>query len=53
MRLSGSSAESSTQYRAALNLLRDIQKEPGAEHIGERVDLKSVFEEASRWSKSS
>jgi len=53
MRLSGSGAESSTQYRAALNLLRDIQKEPGAEHIGERVDLKSVFEEASRWSKSS
>jgi eukaryotic-like serine/threonine-protein kinase len=53
MRLSGSNAESSTQYKAALSLLRDIEKEAGAEHIAERFDLKPVFEEASRWSKSS
>jgi tetratricopeptide (TPR) repeat protein len=53
MRLSGSTAESATQYKSALNLLRDIQKDLGAEHVTERSDLKAAFEESARWSKSS
>ena len=52
LRLSGSSAEAATQYKAALNLFREIQKESGAEHTTERYDLKSAYEEAGRWSKS-
>jgi serine/threonine protein kinase/tetratricopeptide (TPR) repeat protein len=52
MRLSGSTAESATQYKAALNLLNEIQKEAGAEHLIERSDLKAAYEEAMRWSKS-
>jgi len=51
-RLSGSTAESATQYKSALNLLRDIQKDPGAEQVTERSDLKAAFEESARWSKS-
>jgi tetratricopeptide (TPR) repeat protein len=52
MRLSGSSTESVAQYKSALNLLRETQKEPGAEHIAGRSDLKAAFEESTRWSKS-
>jgi len=52
MRLSGSTTESVAQYKAALNLLRDIQNDPGAEHVTERSDLKTVYEESLRWSKS-
>ena len=53
MRLSGSEAESVTQYKSALNLLRDIQNDPGAAHVTERFDLKPAYEESLRWSKSS
>ena len=52
LRLSGSAAESATQYRSALSLLRDIQREPGAEHLAERSDLKTEFQESEHWSKT-
>ena len=52
MRLSGSTVESVAQYRSALNLLHDIQKDPGAEHVIERSDLRAAFAESTRWSKS-
>ena len=52
LRLSGSAAESNVQYKAALNLFHEIQKDPGAEHVTERYDIKPWYEEAVRWSKS-
>jgi hypothetical protein len=51
MRLSGNGVESIAHYKSALNLLNEIQKEPGAEHIANRSDLKAAFEESTRWSK--
>jgi tetratricopeptide (TPR) repeat protein len=53
IRLSGKTAESVTQYKAAWNLLQEIKKDPGAEHVTERFDLKTAYEEAERWSKAS
>ena len=46
LRLSGSAAEASAQYRSALSLLDDIQKDPGAEQLAKRFDLRPVFEQA-------
>jgi serine/threonine protein kinase/tetratricopeptide (TPR) repeat protein len=47
-RASGSTAESNAQLKSALNLLDRIQKEPGAEHISDRSDLKSMFAAATQ-----
>ena len=51
IRLSGGTKESQVQYKAAYNLLTEIRKEPGAEHVTDRFDLKLAYEEAERWSK--
>jgi len=53
LRLGGTSSEATAQYREALRLLDDIRKEPGAEHIIERFDQKSVYEEATKYTQSS
>jgi len=45
---SGSTNESNSQFRSALNLLERIQKEPGGEHIADRADLKPVFAAATQ-----
>jgi tetratricopeptide (TPR) repeat protein len=51
LRLGGTSSEATAQYREALRLLDDIRKEPGAEHIIERFDQKSVYEEATKYTQ--
>jgi tetratricopeptide (TPR) repeat protein len=50
LRLSGNAAEASDHYRQALTLLDDIKKEPGAEHVMDRFDLRTIYAEATRWS---
>ena len=47
LRLSGNASESASQYRGAGRGLDEIRKEPGAEHITERYDLKPIFAAAT------
>jgi tetratricopeptide (TPR) repeat protein len=49
LRLSGSAREATAQYREARNLLDEIRKEQGAEHIIERYDLKPIYAEVSQF----
>lgn len=51
LRLSGSASEAAAQYREALRLLDEIRKEPGAEHVIERYDLKPVYAEATQFAQ--
>ncbi|MGC1227365.1 MAG: tetratricopeptide repeat protein, partial [Candidatus Sulfotelmatobacter sp.] len=48
LRLSGKAADASEHYQLALSLLEDMRKEPGAEKLLERADLKPMFAEVSR-----
>jgi serine/threonine protein kinase/tetratricopeptide (TPR) repeat protein len=43
LELGGNSAEASAQYAQARNILDEIKKEPGAEHLAERFDLREMF----------
>jgi hypothetical protein len=51
LRLSGNASESASQYREAARLLDEIRNEPGAEHLIERFDLKTIYAEAIQFSK--
>ena len=51
MRLHGTAADAQGQYRQALTLLDEIKKDPGAEHVLERADLKPIYEGATRGSQ--
>ncbi len=51
LRLSGSSTEAAAQYREAGRLLDEIGKEPGAEHMSERYDLKPIYAEIAQFAK--
>jgi tetratricopeptide (TPR) repeat protein/predicted Ser/Thr protein kinase len=48
LRLSGNVPEAAAQYNEALRLLDEIRKEPGAEHVVERYDLKPIYAEATQ-----
>jgi tetratricopeptide (TPR) repeat protein/predicted Ser/Thr protein kinase len=48
---SGNSAESALQFRSAMNLLTQMQKEPGAEHLGDRADLKPIVDAGTQVAK--
>ena len=52
LRLSGGTGEAAAQYREARNLLDEIRKEQGAEHIIERYDLKPIYAGASQFAAS-
>jgi tetratricopeptide (TPR) repeat protein/predicted Ser/Thr protein kinase/TolB-like protein len=49
IRLGGDSAEAAGQYRQAVGLFDDMKKEPGAEHLLERSDLRVIYADATRW----
>jgi tetratricopeptide (TPR) repeat protein len=48
-RLKGNGADAPGHYRQALSLIEDMRKDPGAEKLLERADLKSMSSEASRF----
>jgi eukaryotic-like serine/threonine-protein kinase len=50
MRLSGNAGEGSGHYRQAITLLDEMKREPGAQHLLERTDLKTMYADATRWS---
>ncbi len=49
LRLGGKSDEARGHYRQTLSLIDDMRREPGAEKLLERSDLKFMFTEASRF----
>lgn len=51
LRLSGNAAQAGAQYREASRLLDEISKEPGAEHLAERNDLKALYAEVGRYAQ--
>jgi tetratricopeptide (TPR) repeat protein len=48
LRLSGDASEATGHYRQVLTQLDEMKKEPGAEKLLERADLKTMYEEAGR-----
>ena len=39
-------------YASALRILDEMKREPGAEQVLERADLKTIYAECERWSKA-
>jgi eukaryotic-like serine/threonine-protein kinase len=50
LRLSGDSTNAAGHYREAVRMLDEVKRDPGAEKLLERADLKSIYEEARQWS---
>jgi tetratricopeptide (TPR) repeat protein/predicted Ser/Thr protein kinase len=48
LRATGRGKESTPHYREALRLLDEIRKEPGAEKVMERADLKPIYTDSTR-----
>jgi eukaryotic-like serine/threonine-protein kinase len=48
-RLSGNASDATGQYGQALRQFDEIKKDPGAEHVLERSDLRSMYADATRW----
>jgi len=53
LRLSGDAIEAAGQYKQTLSILDEMKKEPGAEHLLERSDLKSIYDEATTGTQKS
>jgi tetratricopeptide (TPR) repeat protein len=49
LRLNGNAAEATAQYGQAISLIEDMRKEPGAEKLLERADLRALFTQASQF----
>ena len=52
LRLTSDSAEAQRHYHEAARMLDEIRKEPGADRMMERADLKAAYQESSRWSQA-
>jgi len=52
LRASGKAAEAAPRYRETTRILDDVRKEPGAETLLQRPDLKNIHTEATRWSQT-
>ncbi len=48
LRLSGNTADAAGHYRETLSLLDDMKKEPGAEKLLQRQDIKAMYDESTR-----
>ncbi|MGA8150553.1 MAG: tetratricopeptide repeat protein [Terriglobales bacterium] len=48
IRLGGNPSEATLHYQSASNLLEELKKDPGAEHLLERSDLRTMSAEAVR-----
>ncbi|HUE43093.1 MAG TPA: tetratricopeptide repeat protein [Candidatus Sulfotelmatobacter sp.] len=48
IRLGGDARGATSQYGQALRAFDDLKKEPGAEHLLDRADLKAIYAEASK-----
>jgi tetratricopeptide (TPR) repeat protein len=52
LRLGGNGADAPGHYRQALSVIDEMRKEPGAEKLLERADLKAIYAECARLSES-
>jgi tetratricopeptide (TPR) repeat protein len=48
LRMGGNAAEAAGHYRQVLTQLDEMKKEPGAEHLLQRSDLKTMYADAGR-----
>ena len=46
-RLSGNNSDANRQYQSAFGIFEELKKDPGAEHILDRSDLRTMYAEAS------
>ena len=51
LRLNGNAPEAAPHYATVLLLLGEMQKEPGAERITDRSDVRPIYTESVRWSQ--
>ena len=49
IRLGGDTAGAVSQYAQTLRMLDEMKKEPGAEHLLDRSDLRAIYDDANRW----
>ncbi len=49
LRLSGNTTDASAQYKQAVSLIDDMRKDPGAEKLLDRADLKALYTQASQF----
>ncbi len=49
---SGNGSDAQDNYREALRLLDAMKKDPGAEKLLQRSDLKLMYEDSTRWSQA-
>jgi hypothetical protein len=47
LRATGDAGAAAGQYRQTLTILDDVKREPGAEHLLDRFDLKAIYDEAT------
>jgi tetratricopeptide (TPR) repeat protein len=52
LRASGNQADAQQHYRAAVQLLDDMRKEPGGDKILQRVDFKTMYDDATHWAQA-
>jgi len=52
-RASGNATEAASNFRTAVNLLEQIQRESGGEHVLDRSDLKPIYTDATQALKKS
>ncbi len=48
LRLGGNASEAQQQYQSAHSMFEELKKEPGAEHLLDRADLRTMYAQASR-----
>ena len=49
LRLSDNASDAAGQYGQALRRFDEIKKDPGADHVLDRSDLRSIYADATRW----
>jgi tetratricopeptide (TPR) repeat protein len=49
MRLGGGTSDAAGQYQQALRLFDDMKKEPGAEKLLNRADLRPMYDDSTHW----
>ncbi len=51
-RASGNELEAQQHYLTTIQMLDDMRKEPGSDKILQRVDFKTMYDEATRWTEA-
>jgi serine/threonine protein kinase/Tfp pilus assembly protein PilF len=49
LRRNGNGTDAASHYRQAISRIDDMSKEPGAEKLTERLDIRDLYAESTRW----